>query len=84
MATDLEQASRDPSIAIITDSITTQRELNKIYARYKVLPKRQKRYSDYYSNEFLGRRVTEMYVLMWEILRIINECSSALLELQLT
>ena len=41
--TDLEQASHDPSLAIITDSITTQRELNKIFARYKVLPKRQKR-----------------------------------------
>ena len=77
--TDLEQASHDPSLAIITDSITTQRELNKIYARYKVLPKRQKRYSDYYSNEFLGRRVTEMYVLMWEILRISGDSSEEFL-----
>ena len=77
--TELEQASRDPSLAIITDSITTQRELNKIFARYKVLPKRQKRYSDYYSNEFLGRRVTQMYVLMWEKLRISGDCSEELL-----
>ena len=77
--TDLEQASHDPSLAIITDSITTQRELNKIFARYKVLPKRQKRYSDYYSNEFLGRRVTQMYVLMWEKLRISGDCSEEFL-----
>ena len=77
--TDLEQASRDPSLAIITDSITTQRELNRVFARYKVLPKRQKRYSDYYSNEFLGRRVTEMYVLMWEKLRISGDSSEEFL-----
>ena len=41
--TDLEQAIHDPSLAIITDSITTQKELNRVYARYEVLPKRQKR-----------------------------------------
>jgi energy-coupling factor transporter ATP-binding protein EcfA2 len=73
--TDLEQASRDPSLAIITDRITTQRELNRVYARYKVLPKKQKRYSNYYSNEFLGRRVTEMYILMQEKLRIAGDDS---------
>ena len=77
--TDLEQASHDPSLAIITDSITTQRELNRVYARYKVLPKKQKRYSDYYSNEFLGHRVTEMYVLMWEKMRISGDCSEEFL-----
>ena len=68
--TDLEQAIHDPSLAIITDSITTQKELNRVYARYEVLPKRQKRHSNYYSNEFLGHRVTEMYVLMKEKLWI--------------
>lgn len=41
--TDLEQAIHDPSLVIITDSITTQKELNRVYARYEVLPKRQKR-----------------------------------------
>ena len=44
--TNLEQAIHDPSLAIITDSITTQKELNRVYARYEVLPKRQKRYSN--------------------------------------
>ena len=62
--TDLEQASRDPSLAIITDRITTPEELNKLYAKYRILPKKQKRYSNYYSTEFQGRRVSEMYVLM--------------------
>ena len=62
--TDLEQASQDPSLAIITDRITTPEELNKLYAKYKILPKKQKRYSNFYSNEFQGRRVSEMYVLM--------------------
>ena len=62
--TDLEQAVRDASLAMITDNITTQRELNRIFLKYKVLPRRQKRYSDYYSNEFLGHNVPEMYVLL--------------------
>ena len=48
--TDLEQAIHDPSLAIITDRITTQKELNRIYTKYEVLPKKQKRYSNYYSN----------------------------------
>ena len=62
--TDLEQAVRDASLAMITDNITTQRELNRIFLKYKVLPRRQKRYSDYYSNEFLGHNVPEMYILL--------------------
>ena len=38
--TALEQAVRDQSLAIITEDITTLKELNKIYVKYKVLPKR--------------------------------------------
>ena len=67
--TDLEQAVQDPSLAIITDRITTLQELNKVYVRYKVLPKKQKRFSNYYSNEFLGRMVPEMYLLIRDKLR---------------
>ena len=62
--TDLEQAIQDPSLAIITDRISTQTELNQIYVKYKVLPKKQKRFCNYYSNEFLGHTVPEMYVLV--------------------
>ena len=62
--TALEQAVRDPSLAIITENITTLKELNKIYVKYKVLPKRLKRFSNYYSNEFTGHGVPEMYVLL--------------------
>ena len=62
--TDLEQAIQDPLLAIITDHITTQTELNKVYVKYKTLPKKQKRFSNYYSTEFLGHNVPEMYVLM--------------------
>ena len=61
--TDLEQAVQDASLAIITDDISTLKELNKAYVRYKVLPKRQKRFSNYYSNEFLGHNVPDMYGL---------------------
>ena len=62
--TDLEQAIQDPSLAIITDRISTQTELNQIYVKYKVLPKKQKRFCNYYSHEFLGHTVPEMYVLV--------------------
>ena len=62
--TDLEQAMHDSSLAIITWNITTQKELNRVYVKYKSLPKRQKRFSDYYSNEFLGHNVPEMYFLV--------------------
>lgn len=69
----LEQAVNDPSLAIITESITTHKELNRVFARYRVLPKKQKRLSNYYSNEFLGRNVMEMYVLVKDRLRAEND-----------
>ena len=64
--TQLEQALRDASLAIITDQITTLRELNRAFIRFKVLTKSQKRLSNYYSNKFLGHSVPEMYALMKE------------------
>ena len=62
--TNLDQALLDSSLAIISDDITTQKELKKIYLRYKILPKKQKRFSNYYSNKFLGHNVLEMYVIV--------------------
>lgn len=67
--TDLEQAMHDSSLAIITDHLTTEKELNKVYVKYKVLPKKQKRYSNYYSNKFQGHNVPEMYVLLKDQLK---------------
>ena len=64
--TALEQAINDSSLVIITDRISTQKELNKVYSKYKILPGKQKRYSNYYSNEFLGHNVPDMYFLMNE------------------
>ena len=60
--TELEQALQDPSLAIITDEISTLRDLNRVFARYSVLTKKQKRTSDFYSDEFLGHSVPEMYI----------------------
>ena len=71
--TSLHQAVCDPSLAIITDDITTQAELNKVFVKYKILPKKQKRFSDYYSNEFLGHNVPEMYFLVKDKLRAGND-----------
>ena len=67
--TDLEQAIHDSSLAIITENITTQKELISIFAKYKALPKRQKRFSNYYSNEFLGHNVPEMYFIVKDKLK---------------
>ena len=60
----LEEAVKDPSFIILTDSITTQRELIKAYLKYRALPRKQKRYANYYSNEFLGHSVPDMYALL--------------------
>ena len=62
--TSLERALQDQSLVIITEDIKTRGELNKVYAKYRVLSAQKKRYSDYYSNEFLGYTVPEMYVLI--------------------
>ena len=78
---DLQQASLDPSLAIITEDLITLKELNRVYVKYRTLPKKQKRISNYYSNEFLGRSVPDMYVLVKDKLRIINECRAAAFEL---
>ena len=66
----LQQAMQDPSLAIITDDIATQIELNRVFIKYRALPKRYKRLSNYYSNEFLGHNVTEMYALVKDKLRV--------------
>ena len=67
--TNLEQAIHDPSLAIITGEITTIKELDRVFARYNTLPKKQKRFSNYYSNEFLGHIVPEMYFIVKDKLR---------------
>ena len=70
--TELEQALQDSSLAIITDSMTSQKEINKVYNKYRALSRKQKRYSNYYSNEFLGHNVPEMYTLMKDKLKADN------------
>ena len=70
--TDLEQALQDTSLAMITDDLSTQKELNKAFLKYRVLSKKQKRFSDYYSNEFFGHTVPEMYVQVKEKLKADN------------
>ena len=66
---DLEQVLCDPSLTVITGQTASLRELNSVYLRYKALPGKQKRFSNYYSDEFLGRSVPEMYALVKEELK---------------
>lgn len=70
--TSLEQALQDTSLVLITDAAATQKELNKVYVRYKTLPRKQKRYSNYYSHEFLGHTVSEMYAIRKDKLKVDN------------
>ena len=70
---ELDQVLQDSSLAIITKDIKTQRELNKRYIKYRTLPNRNKRFSNYYSNKFLGHSVPEMYVLIKDNLRGEND-----------
>ena len=69
----LEQVCNDASLAIITDEINSLRELNKVFVKYRALPKKQKRISNYYSNEFLGHSVLEMYEQVKEKLKADND-----------
>ena len=71
--TKLDEALQDSSLVIITNDIKTQKELNKIFIKYKMLSNRYKRFSNYYSNKFLGHSVSEMYVLMKDSLRGEND-----------
>ena len=64
--TSLEHAVNDPSLAIISNQTNTWKELNRVYFKYKTLPRQQRRFSDYYSNLFLGHTVPEMYLLLKE------------------
>ena len=59
--TSLEDALQDTTLVILTERISTPAELYKAYAKFKVLLKPQKRLSNYYSVEFLGHNVPEMY-----------------------
>ena len=59
--TTLEQAVQDSSIVLITENISTQKELKKTYLKYRTISKKQRRISDYYSDLFLGYNVPEMY-----------------------
>ena len=61
---DLEHALQDPSLAIISDHISTPKELIRAYLKFRVLSPKQKRYSNYYSNKFLGHSVPEMFFLI--------------------
>ena len=62
--TELKQVLQDSSLVIITNDIKSLKELNKKYIKYKTLSIRNKRFSNYYSNKFLGHNVMEMYILI--------------------
>ena len=60
---DAQVLSKSPDIALITDDIKTKEELHKAFVKYIKLPKKNKRYSDYYSVQIYGYNVPTMYVM---------------------
>ena len=54
----------DPTIAIISDDIKSDEELNRIYKKFTLLPRKFRRFSNYYSTQLLGYNVPNMYAIM--------------------
>ena len=81
--TELNEALEDPTLVILTDNIKTAKELNIAYLKYKRLPSKQKRYSNYYSNLFLGHNVPKMYQQLKEKLTADNDPLSYYKELKI-
>ena len=71
--TSLEEALRDSSLVILTERITTLTELYGAYTKFEVLPRPQKRLSNYYSTQFLGHNVPEMFDVIKEELKADSE-----------
>lgn len=60
----IDELNQDPTIAIIDYRITSEEELNRIYTKYSLLPRKFKRFSNYYSTQLLGYNVPNMYSIM--------------------
>ncbi len=60
---DAQVLGSTPDIALITDDIRTKEELSKAFLKYLMLPRRNKRHSDYYSVQIYGYNVPTMYVM---------------------
>lgn len=60
----IDELNQDPTIAIINWNVKTEEDLNKIYNKYSLLPRKFKRFSNYYSTQLLGYNVPNMYALM--------------------
>ena len=76
----LEEALQDPFLVILTDRFATMAELKRAYIRFIALPKRQKRFSNYYSVRFLGLNVPDMYEALEEELMSDNDILKGWLE----
>ena len=76
----LEEALQDPSLVILTDRFATMADLKKAYIKFNVLPKRQKRFSNYYSVRFLDYNVPDMYDILKDELMSDNDILKGRLE----
>ena len=61
----LEELLKRPDIALISDEISSGEELAEQLMKYLKLPRRDRRYSDYYSMKFFGSNVADMFTTMF-------------------
>lgn len=61
----LEELLKRPDIALISDEISSGEELAEQLMKYLKLPRRDRRYSDYYSLKFFGSNVADMFTTMF-------------------
>ena len=62
----VDQLNSDPTIVIISKSVSTDEELARLYKKYSLLPKKFKRLSNQYSMQLFGYNVPNMYSMVRE------------------
>ena len=60
----LEELLKRSDIALISDEISSGEELARQFMKYLMLPRKDRRFSDYYSLKFFGSNVTDMFATM--------------------
>ena len=60
----VSQLNQDPTVAIISNNVSSDEELLRLYNKYSMLPKMFKRISNQYSIQLFGYNVPNMFAIM--------------------
>ena len=67
---DIESVISDPDIALISDKTESRAELVRSFGKYLKLTRRDKRFSDYYSEQIYGCTVPSMFFALNESFKV--------------